>query len=270
MVWYIVASIVPLISAVLSLILVVGLFVWDTFREGTHILIVQLLLHEILLLIPVYLFNTYIYFTQTNRTLLIDCTFIVASRYTLYTVGHWIHVCLALNRVVAIMFPHYYPLCSNKRSLIGMIVLSWCMGLITLLPFLVSDRDGYYGLLSPAGICGLASRNTWIFSILTSLRISVPLLLQALLYSAVMVTLAVRRCRTPLVPLIEMRRQRRQSGMSVVLFVSSLWYTLCFLPMPTIAAYAPEFWMGRDLLFVWICSLLLFGSAGTPEVMPYL
>ena len=126
-IWYGITVTTSVIAAISSALLILTILSSSRLRTGSGIFIINLLfivLFQCLFIIPV--------FNYRNENLLV-CKGAVFFYYWLHNVADWADFVLALNRFVAVCFPHIYPKMVQIKAVSLLLVISWLFPLCLVL-----------------------------------------------------------------------------------------------------------------------------------------
>ena len=195
------------------------------------------------------------------------CDFLHPPAIVGSTLVNWADAGLAVNRCIALYFPHKYRAWSRSRVNLGMIVGYWIICIVAVLPFPLK-LGGSKMILTALGLCALAPAGA--FSVFLSAMISyVPYAVAgsgALLI--LLKTLTVGRERRRVVhSLGEDQRYRaiqRRLGLAKLLVVSLLWNSLCATPTFVIGVNFPRLFATNPVTTLWMRTSSLCQFAFTP------
>ncbi|XP_055342327.1 rhodopsin-like [Paramacrobiotus metropolitanus] len=265
--WFILTSVILAVGSILSTLLIVSLSVRRRYRNSANLLVIHALTVEVTnmaILTP--LSNTAIWAHQTGHPFHINCVPVAFFQILLTVLSNWSLVLLAINRMIAVVFPHHYARYTRHRPLVLSIIVIWILGLATTVPLLFGV-GGTLNRFNPLGHCGVQPTRGVFFSMYTHVSFTGTMIIQAVCYTLVVGALrrAVQVADTQ--NFAEQRKQRRQRAISVVLLVVYVWYLACYLPIPVITTYFYHYWKDNYTLFVWLRTVMICGSAGTPVIL---
>ncbi|XP_055340588.1 probable G-protein coupled receptor tkr-1 [Paramacrobiotus metropolitanus] len=224
-----------------------------------------------LIIMPLLTTQTSIYPEPTEMFCTITMFFCLSVIYTV----NWISLMIAINRVVAILFPYSYRYWARKRTIITMILISWMIPAVC--NVLVSFRIGAtFQLTEPWGACGVKVNNRIIFPLMTVICVAFPVGLEGVIYLCIFAILTWRKVRkvrriSVVASDSEMSAFRREVFVRRVkvtrmLFLSNVWYMVCFLPAPISSSLYPKQYISQPLLQLYFRSLLAMGYATIPLI----
>ncbi|GAU96996.1 hypothetical protein RvY_08359 [Ramazzottius varieornatus] len=178
------------------------------------------------------------------------CTFFYAGYYTTQTSAAWIEVALAVNRLIAIVFPRHYDRFRSLKVSIEMVLAAVLIGVSV--SFLTAGGIGASYSTQPNGYCMFQNYNN-LGAFLGMMVSFIPYGLAMLVALAIFVSTCLRPRVSPL-PL-KVRHHRIMSRRMVVaqaMFASSVWCLLCTLPVFVVGALMPELTTRETSLIRWL------------------
>ena len=147
--WAIVNTVIHVCSLLTNLTFVFVVIADKTSLAGPRLLILNLALCGLVLSAGWFPATTLVsYFSQQRAPT--SCAFFAGTIFFV-TATNWADVPIAINRMVAICYPHHYRPFNSKKISLLMIVASWCVGLIPAI--LTTFRMGAMYAGRPYGHC---------------------------------------------------------------------------------------------------------------------
>ncbi|OQV13701.1 hypothetical protein BV898_12095 [Hypsibius exemplaris] len=175
------------------------------------------------------------------------------------SVVNWFDAGLAVNRVVALYYPHRYRAWTTTPLTVGMVVCSWliCIGFIV--PIVAAVSDGFTFSMSASGQCSF-SRAIYLGSVLTSLGPYVPFAIcgtACLLILWNFIThqhLSLQGLAVGGTTAGSARRRTAQRSLNLarMLLVTFLWCGICVAPSYVISAVFPALLLTDPVLGRWM------------------
>ncbi|GAV06298.1 hypothetical protein RvY_16312 [Ramazzottius varieornatus] len=218
----------------------------------------------------------------------LNCGAFFVSYISFYMTGYYNASALASVRFLAGISNRLYHRWTSRPALLTHIGLSWLIGLgLNVVPYILSpSKDPLYRNNPPFNDCGSTSTVTaftavWMFGGNLS-----PLIGAVLTYAILFIVTEIKRCklRSMLAPAVDgslappaqnpeggshqhpANQAQRRAKLTRVLFISSLWNAICFLPIPLMMITNPiKFYMNLSLQ-LWLRTLNLFGYAFNPLI----
>ncbi|XP_055350329.1 rhodopsin-like [Paramacrobiotus metropolitanus] len=247
------------IGTFLSLILTVTIAFRPRLHTGSGILIAH---HQFLHVLqtgisnPLYMFTGWIVWLGLSVSGM-NC-FVMHFFCKLFTFTEmWASLMLAVNRFVALIFPHHYNAISSNKAITVLMLIPWLIGLALTVP-------GLYGIGTLFGNrqvdCGYITVTSHaVATLVIVMGVYLPLAIQGLLYAVVLIV-HYRQTKIHEVSTV----QKKRFLLFRLLFGSYLWYVVCYAPQP-IALYGfPQFWFEDKLRAGWFQLLQEVGYAGSP------
>ncbi|XP_055350324.1 uncharacterized protein LOC129596943 [Paramacrobiotus metropolitanus] len=187
----------------------------------------------------------------------INCTAMHFFCQLFICVETWSSVFLAVNRFVAIIYPHQYRLISSNAAVAGFITASWCISAAIEIPALLGIGS-YFGFRQfDCGYIRVTDHNMVVMHGVVGIWF--PLAVQALLYAAIVINHRQKEEESRITMV-----QKKRFKLFRLLFGSYLWYVACYIPfMVTIYGF-PRFWFADKLRAGWFMVLQEIGYAGSP------
>ena len=181
------------------------------------------------------------------------CTYFYAAYYTTQTSAAWIEVALAVNRLIAIVFPLHYDRYRKLKFSIDMVVGAVLIGVIV--SFLTAAGIGASYSTQPNGYCMFQNRNN--FGAFLGMMVSfIPYGLAMLAALAIFISTCLHPRVGAMSPLpLNVRHHCIMSRRMVVaqaMFASSVWCLLCTLPVFIVGALMPELTTRETSLIRWL------------------
>lgn len=246
--------------------------------SGSKVLIAHLVFIELAMtsiLLPINTLVTVLapfYKVQQRDCIFIHFTFLVVSG-----AGYWNTALLAFNRLIAFAFPAQYSWWTRKSVMVGSIFTSWTISIAVYLPYCFGV-GGKWDALPPWYSCGLRPTSPAQYSWTLFLAIYIPLILVGICYFIVLLKFLARNRvgRNVEFPAREASTQeyhqrsrvsalhRRRRTTTFALFLSSLWYVLCYFPTSIITSLHVELFLENPVMQLWLRTVFLLGYAGSP------
>ena len=237
-------------GAVSVLLLLIIIISNKTLLSGSGILVFHLQLIHLTLcgvLLPISVLWKYL--SMFGQIIQVDCTAFSVLFMMVIKAENWCSLMLAINRLVAVSFPHYYKRFSSVKSISVMIVLCWLISFATNFPSyalrIISDVS------APLQDCPQAFRSSHtVQNLLTGFGTYCPLMLIGIIYASVGLKVTIHSGRKteptkayPRPAAVENSKIRRKIALFRLLFCSYLWFVLCYIPTPLIIAIKPQLWL---------------------------
>lgn len=240
------------------------------------VLIFQCSVNMPLLFVPVYQASL------TNKTATDTfCRDAFPLQWAMSQVVSWVDLMIAINRMVAICFPHNYPKWTDKKTLIMMMIIPWCPG-ITTIGCLRLGIGGVFRSIPPWGACG-ATMYPLMGQLNAMLSTAIPIGGSGLIYITIFLVMAGRSLSlfrlsgnqsVPLavVPAIARKERKtiiRRNKSVKILFAVYIWYAACMLPAPLGASLFSQVYSYLPILQLVFRALSLLGYATMPVCKYY-
>ncbi|OQV16913.1 hypothetical protein BV898_08919 [Hypsibius exemplaris] len=269
-IWFGVTTFISLFGAAAFLVLILGIASRRELHRGSGVLIIHLLAVEFCMVsihYPITNTVTFIarYYGDPNLLRSLDCALIQFFMTTFQHAGNWASFFLAINRFFAILVPHRYRAISSSSAILGMILSSWAISLCCNLP-LYFGVGGVIGN-TISGDCGLLKTSKIDYPFRAAFAYYIPLISLIIIYFTLfMRTNYIRRYRVAVqIPTMsQLERARRRLSVTKMLFVSSVFYCLCYFPAPVIVTFFPSYSFNNRDAFLYIRMLVVCGYASNP------
>ena len=183
--------------------------------------------------------------------------------------GLWSTTFIAASRCLAILFPVPYRRMNTNALIIGMIVASWVIGFVMVVPNYF-ELGVKYTRIPPWYNCGNRPTNRRVYTVTLTLGQYLPGALSGIIYFIILcktsVYLAHVRGRADsvapqlaggIIRVLQSTPAARHRLATVrMLAVSAVWYWVCFFPNPTIVSYFPGVFMRWPVMQLWIRTVL--------------
>ncbi|XP_055348010.1 uncharacterized protein LOC129595124 [Paramacrobiotus metropolitanus] len=186
------------------------------------------------------------------------------------TAVHYGLLGMALNRFVAIVFPHHYRTLSSKHMVLILIVFSWAMGFFCDFYVYLGAEGGFFPH-PPYGVCNF-NHPGGMYALVTVFRTYLPLSLTGLLYLTLFTKITVVWYRQKKViaernqaddP--KMRAFKRRALLARVLFVMTVIHCVSFNAVPFVMTVMP--WLfASQLSRQWVRFIFFSGFLSPPLV----
>lgn len=205
------------------------------------------------------------------------CEYIYCVYMTTLFAANWADMCIAANRFVAVFTPHSYKRWTSPKAMACNVIITWVGGFIP--AFLPHFGIGGHFVMAPAGACAYAAVGR-AGHVVMAMGIYIPLVFIGFCYVAlfskitltkitklrrdhVAVSAAVVFHIQAAVEVLDRKMQRRVE-LAWTLFVSFLWYCLCYLPVPVMNSFFSHVYLSVPILFLWLRTVMMGGSALNP------
>lgn len=274
--WCAVSVLVGLLGILLYMVLFATVAIRKPLRTGSGVLVLHLILIEFVL-------ATFGFFWFIVDTYLVQkghpaqpsaCYYYMFAYWVLLFAGNWCAAFLAINRLIAVGRPHIYKNLTTVSARCVQMVLSWVVSFAASIPIAVGV-GGDFSIMPPLGNCGiLINRKSVVYAIVSALGTYVPLVLTLVTYIALF-SIMRPGCRlnrhtvkpkpksTTETKTVNTGLQRRVAAAQMLL-ASTLWFCVCFLPIPLVAAADPMILMRYPLLLLWLRTLLFTAFSTKP------
>jgi hypothetical protein len=276
-IWFSVLLIICIFGSVSNFILLFVIVSHKRLRSGCGILIGHLIATYLLMCsihFPIYGFMLYgrnFWFTLPNNI----CKYVHYLQVISLYASNWTEACLAINRWIAIVFPHHYPAWTTLKVCLTMVTFCWVFSIVTILPFCF-DMVGLLTASAKIGQCVLLARgylgnlilmfNSYMpYAVVgvASLTIFAKILRSRILSqsrrAAVCHLNNARLARLP-----EQQLLAKRLNVARVLLISFLFCVLCNLPIPITASFFGAVFNRSPLLNIWLRICLLSQYAFNP------
>lgn len=271
--WFIIFVGFCFVGALQNFSMVVVVWTNPTLRQGCGALLIHLSLTQALLFAIHY--PIYAVLTLVKHLVKWDipqhwCPYVVMPQTLFSFVTNWTDVCLALNRLMAICFPHGYQSCyrnHKKFSTIMILAAVWMFNICLALPPCFGIGGIY--LTSKIGSCQWFP-NDWLISTTRSaLGVQFPLTLAGCFYAVVLLKAAFSRVKNRAAihdhqQTRDMHIMKKRMAMVLILFISFLVYVSCYLPASIVGAYFQPLLITTPVLYLWLRTVFLGGAAIAP------
>ncbi|OWA52607.1 hypothetical protein BV898_17055 [Hypsibius exemplaris] len=184
--------------------------------------------------------------------------------------NNWAEASLAVNRLIAVIFPFAYKTWSTRKVTGMMIIICWAISAACLIPYLF-EAGGKFGP-TDQGQC-VVQMLSKLGSIPTVIAIYLPYGIVGLIAVAVFAFLTVRTVRGGRVdgPLRPGSPQsvsyRRRLAVTKMLLISFLFDMTCSVTQPMVQAAFPAFYAASPLLRLWLRLWLAVQFPATPVIL---
>ncbi|OWA52605.1 hypothetical protein BV898_17053 [Hypsibius exemplaris] len=181
--------------------------------------------------------------------------------------NNWAEASLAVNRLVAVVFPFAYKAWSTRKVTGIMIIICWFISTACLIPYLFEVGGKFYS--TAQGQCTIEISDK-LGGILTIIAVYLPYGIVGLISVLVVSVMYVRALRgrsqdrTPLPGTRQAVIYRKRLIVTKMLLVSFLFDVMCTVPNPIILASFPTLYASSPLLRLWLRSCLALQFPVTP------
>ncbi|XP_055329917.1 octopamine receptor beta-2R-like [Paramacrobiotus metropolitanus] len=272
--WTVVMVMLGIVSALLSISLILSILLRRHVLAGSQCLVVHLLFIELLVgggVVPALALSTAV---PSLRPSSASCALFYLAVSWIVQAEHWSALCLSINRLTAILLPHHYPAWTSRPAIFIMTTLSWLIPLTTTLPQMLGVV-GRFDALPPWQSCGVVmavgpQRPTQVF--LLALGSYFPMAGTFANYLVIFLTLQMWRVRRQTdgkeggrsARVLEKSRKRLR--MAKMLFASSLWFMICYLPFTITLVYFSRLYVAMPAMHLWMRMLYYAGLTGSPVI----
>ncbi|XP_055335741.1 neuromedin-U receptor 2-like [Paramacrobiotus metropolitanus] len=233
-------------------------------KTGSGLLVTHALLTDLsfcLVLNPV--INIPIYLTQMRIPMTYHCIlpdFLLPFHIYL---GNWTAVALAVNRVIAIVFPHLYPHVSSQRFSVGVLLVVWSIAMSCTVP-IFAVPGMLHGQL-PSGACGLLRLQGVTFTVVGAIGSYLPIILLGIIYIGLFIYARVTKTHYRRNSADRQRTiWQKRLAIAKALFLCFAWYTVCTLP-PSVLAIFYGFWWNKEVrLLLFTRGAQIIGYSASP------
>ncbi|OWA52612.1 hypothetical protein BV898_17060 [Hypsibius exemplaris] len=186
--------------------------------------------------------------------------------------NNWAEASLAVNRLVAIVFPFAYKAWSTRKVTLGMIVMCWLIAIACYMPY-VLEVSGKF-IVTKEGQCTVQVVGS-VGVFLTFLAVYGPYGLVGLIIAVVFLFMYLRVCclsqRPSGIVNPQQARQdviyRRRLSVTKMLFISFLFDVMCMMPQAIFLTSFPRIYMEGPLLRLWLRTCLALQYPVTPVIL---
>ena len=192
------------------------------------------------------------------------CLFLSPFDFALQNLVNWTEVVLALNRFVALFFPHHYRTWTRRSANVCLLVLVWLISASVAYPILIARLTR----VSTLGQCMIDLSQHTPLRIPLSIVTYTPL---AVCGASAFTTLwsACRRKRAvgggEMATRKTALRRLKMAGMLLLVFV---WNTTCYLISIVVSRYFGALWAHSVASWVWVRVISVTMYAATPVGIP--
>ncbi|XP_055344785.1 adenosine receptor A2a-like [Paramacrobiotus metropolitanus] len=237
---------VGIIGAVLCLLLIVSICATRTLRGGAQILIIHLQSAEAFLCILNITSSITMYFPRFQLTSF-SCSYFFFFIMAVSQVHQWSSFLLAVNRVVAIIFPLHYHIWTQRQMIVAAIGVSWVLPLCINIP-IAAGIIGKFDVTNAWPGCAVypPKENPGTQIALLSVGFYFPLAGTFFCYLAILLYVLLSKYvkshgKIGPVQLVKRATSQRTYNKRILisksLFISSLWFLACYLPFSVVSSY---------------------------------
>ncbi|OQV19699.1 hypothetical protein BV898_06240 [Hypsibius exemplaris] len=262
--WYVITMLICALTGTVNILLVAVIRRNRFLRSGSGLVIGHLACLECLastINLPVH--YTTMFTPQFGlKANAVSCAVMQIFMVTTYTAVDWTLLLLAVNRFVAVVFPHSYNwIASKKVSRIGLVSI-WLFAISLNAPFCF-DVENRFSATPPWLSCGFAQSRPGEFdfrSLQAALSVFVPLALVGPLYlSVLMKSVMLWQARMRMAPILnrnsqawfDQRNQRRRLNTAKILFVCWSVYFVSFFWTNIINKFAGALMIRSPVVQLW-------------------
>ncbi|XP_055344033.1 orexin receptor type 2-like [Paramacrobiotus metropolitanus] len=297
--WCVLTFLLCAIGLILNILLVSAIIVSPALRHGSGVLIAHSILLEVFLCaiaFPLVTASTYTpQFYVWSKPF---CQYTMLLFYGVLWAENWADATIAINRFIAIFFPHGYKKTRTPTALAITILIGWIVPLCTVLVLFFEigavfqaciksvtffpancDRATFLNCpiaYGPWQACG-ARPTSSTYAVITIINTSVPIAIIGVIYITIFSTMFLRSLCSgrKTAPQITVNRSQGTAGAlrkrlksARMLSISYIWYSICYLPAPIVASAAPVAYGSQPLISLFLRLLLV--CSGTTSPMIYL
>ncbi|XP_055348938.1 uncharacterized protein LOC129595835 [Paramacrobiotus metropolitanus] len=275
--WFIVSLIICVLGTLSYIVLFLIIFSEKSLHKGTGVLMMHLILTEALLAtVHFYLFCADVFRVQTGSTSNRRyCYYSMFTYWVTLFASNWSAAFLAINRLVAVARPHFYRHLTSRTMRASMVASSWLFGLGAAAP-IAAGVGGRFDSMPPLGACGivrtrLQPQTEHVYDGVTTVGMYLPLGLTLSIYIGLFTVMKSNYGQKKLTNQVQTsadqnagRTISRRLVMARMLFASSIWYCLCFYPIPIMMAIVPQIFAKHPMALLWLRTLLFTGFSTKP------
>ena len=196
------------------------------------------------------------------------CQYQVLFYYTCVYSVNYASLGVAVNRFVAVFFPHKYNKWAEPKVTLFMALVSWMVPFACNLTIFYGN-GGSFESVKPWGACGIAPTQSLVYPVTMVLCVPVPMITLSTLY---MLIFAVYWWRSFVFRLSGGKAADTNASISMdrrlkrvkLLFLSALWYAIALIPAPTAGSLYPVEYVSFPLLQLLFRGLLMLAYSTTP------
>ncbi|XP_055354433.1 trace amine-associated receptor 8b-like [Paramacrobiotus metropolitanus] len=219
-----------------------------------------------------------IFYVPTFTFVYMSCDFFQFFYMLIVGVEQWSKCFLAVNRFIGIFLPHLYQTFASCQNTIAVIVISWIVPLIITLLILLQIGGKSAGVTQPWNGCIVQPLNgvNWALHAVNYVCTIIPLAGTMTVYLAILLgSYFGIFCRhahrvdvhAALPDRINAMKQKvKRVKKARMLFVSVLWYLVCYLPHTIIVTTFSTLYFNNPPLGLWMRTIYLMGFAGSPFI----
>ena len=271
-IWFVFMIICIVFGTISNGLLLLTILTSQKLRSGSGMLIAHSLainfmlcaIHMPMVAIPTLLGRYYQFFNPSF------CRYQVLFYYTCVYSVNYASLSVAVNRFVAIFFPHQYAKWANTKVTVFMALVAW------IVPF-TCNLVMFYGVggsfqsVKPWGACGIKPAGDFVYPVIMAFCVAVPVLTFSVLYITIFGVVWVRsyfhrnrvsRLETAKTA-AELSVERRYKS-AKLLFLSAFWYAIALIPAPTASSLYPKEYASQPMLQLIMRGLLMLAYSTTP------
>ncbi|XP_055340724.1 protein trapped in endoderm-1-like [Paramacrobiotus metropolitanus] len=277
--WFIVMIFLCILGAFSNSLLFMAIVTSRKLRKGSGTLIAHSILIEAFLCVigvPLIMASTYMpQFGWPSKTM---CKWTMLLFYGPIFAGTWASVLIAINRFVAIFFPHVYSKLTTPPLLALVIALGWAVALASSVPMFFEAGGISVGATKPWYACGARQEKPgYLYNFLVTVGTTAPAVALGVIYVSIFTLVIIRalifRRKIDTTDKAAVARNQRAQAMTQkrlkmarMLFVSYIWFTVCYMPAPVTASVAPVLYGTSPLVSLFLRMLLEIGYATSPVI----
>ncbi|OWA54011.1 hypothetical protein BV898_18434 [Hypsibius exemplaris] len=273
MLYLVIGSCLCLVGLVSSVACFIAVLTFPPLKRSTNHLVANLVVINIVLSATVYPVTIVSIIHRQYAELPVKfCDWTVYTFFVLNSLI-WQESLVAVNRFVAIIYPHRYSAFSGKKGVACTIIsgyaIPFCLSLYPL-----TAHAPVYVSSPPFGSCRYDPRGKGLYAAFNSVLGSyVPMALTGVCYFIIFASSFIKRHRTVTVQLPALgppSTQARRFRVAVMLCVSFLWSLLGYLPQPVITAFYKDLYTRYPATFFLARYASLMGVAGSTIIYGFL
>lgn len=271
-----VATALCLVAVFSNLLCLAAICTWPELRRQGNILVTNLVVVDLLLSLTSYPISiAAVIYRQYSALAENFCDWTVYYHFVIHSFV-WHECLLAVNRLVAVVFPHRYNKLLATRSavaatLVTGYLIAFCINAYPLgAATAATKRVHMYVPTFPFESCLYNVQHAGIFPIVHAvLGVYLPMSVIGLYYGTLFLAVAVKRRLNQSGRRAWMRGTarsdallRKRTRLARMLFVSFLWNAMTYLPQPLLTAFLPDVYSRWPTSFFYVRWILQLGVAG--------
>ena len=249
-----------------GLLLTVVIRLITTRNSGSQILVANLVLTY--LLTSIFMASQVLQLMgRAVRTTIPVCRGILLSNYAVYAAGMWTDVCLGVNRVVAIFYPHHYTRVAQNKLNYILAAMCWVISICLIVP-MAFDDGANVRLSKFTGQCEMDVQGITAFALFCLFTVFPYSLVSTASAAVIVKSIKIFRRRKARVgdPTVtqEFRVFRRRLHVARMLFTSFSLSSICQLPSFLAYMFFKQWILNMPTMGTWFNLLLALEFVGNP------